>query len=141
MGRLVWAVPVGVAAGAALVDARRGRIPDGFPIALCVWGLVTALAGWRPDPWWSAVCGVLVGGIVGSLLFFAAGFGGGDAKLIASLGLVLGVAGIGWTLLYTGLAGGLLGVIAAGRGRRTFAYGPAIAIGLGAYLASAWKSL
>ena len=141
MDRWAWAVPVGLTVAAAVIDARRGEIPDQLPIAICVWGLVVAVGGWRHDPWWSGVAGLVVGAAAGALLFFAAGFGGGDAKLVASLGLVLGTTGIVWTLLYTGMAGGLLGVVAAARGRRTFAYGPAVAIGLCAYLASAWKWL
>lgn len=65
--------------------------------------------------------------------------GGGDIKLMALLGIVFGMQGIGLTLFFSSLLGCLIGgvLILIGRmGRKTpIPYGPFIAVGgIGAYL-------
>lgn len=61
-------------------------------------------------------------------------FGGGDAKLIAAVGALLGPVGLLFALFWTAVAGGVLALIAMVRGQRDYAYGPAIALGYLAYL-------
>jgi Flp pilus assembly protein protease CpaA len=84
--------------------------------------------------WWMVISGGLVGLAVGATLFRFAKLGGGDAKLIAALGALLGPVGLWFALFWMALAGGGLALIAAARGQRDYAYAPAIAIGFAAYL-------
>jgi prepilin peptidase CpaA len=61
---------------------------------------------------------------------FARGaWGGGDAKLAAALGAYLGTAGIMAAFFYAALVGGVLAGVAAARGQREVAYGPALVAG------------
>jgi Flp pilus assembly protein protease CpaA len=69
------------------------------------------------------------------MLFALAKFGGGDAKIIASLAALLGTKGFLFLLYYVALAGGGLALVALLRKRRDLAYGPAIALGYAALLA------
>ena len=63
-------------------------------------------------------------------VFCLGGLGGGDVKLLAAIGAAVGP----WTLLsilaWMAVAGGVLALIAAARGKRDFAYVPAIAVGV-----------
>ena len=76
---------------------------------------------------------VLFGGAVGLAigfgLFHFAKLGGGDAKLIAALGLLLGPVGILILLFVMAIFGGVLSLVAMLRGQRDFAYVPAIMVG------------
>ena len=71
-----------------------------------------------------------IGLSIGSILFLTGGFGGGDVKLLTSLGAILGSRGELGVLLYTAIFGGVLALIARFRGQREYAYAPAIALGL-----------
>ena len=135
MAHTLLCIPLALTAVAAAVDLRRREIPDALPVALAVWGVTAAACRWVPLGWATVTGGGAAGAAVGLALYVGGGFGGGDAKLLAALGLSLGVAGLAWTALYMALAGGVLALIAAARGRRTLAYGPAVAVGLGVYVA------
>ena len=76
----------------------------------------------------------LIGFVVGYLLFRFARFGGGDAKLIIALGMVVGPVGILIVLFGMAVVGGVLSLIAIYRGQRDYAYVPAIAAGFLGYL-------
>jgi prepilin peptidase CpaA len=76
----------------------------------------------------------LVGLTVGYLLFRFAELGGGDAKLIAALGLLVGPVGLLIVLFGMAIAGGVLSLVAMARGHRDFAYGPAITAGFVGYV-------
>ena len=126
----------------ALIDHNTRRIPNALAACIGVLGASAALASVAgldiafPIPaitWQERVIGLFVTGV--PLLVFAVitnGFGGGDVKLLAAVGLVLG-----WRLAIATLAGSiLLGgcqalflVVARGARRSdTFAFGPSIGI-------------
>lgn len=119
---------------ASLIDLRTREIPDSISIALLMVGVLAASFGWAGIRWWMVVGGAVLGLVVGYMLFRFANLGGGDAKLVASLGALLGPVGLLFVLFWMALAGGLLALIAVARGQRDYAYGPAIALGYLAYL-------
>jgi prepilin peptidase CpaA len=77
---------------AAVTDARSGRIPNWLTYPLLVLGPVLSLLS--PTPWYSAILlsllGVFCCALVPTLLFARAAMGGGDVKLLAALGGLLG---------------------------------------------------
>ena len=81
---------------------------------------------------------VAIGGVVGLttgyLLFRFAKLGGGDAKLIAALGLLVGPVGLLIVLFGMAIAGGVLSLVAMLRGQRDYAYVPAITAGFIGYV-------
>jgi prepilin peptidase CpaA len=91
--------------------------------------------------WLGLLSGFLLGGALGTGLFALGAFGGGDVKLIAALGAILGPVGLIYMLFWTALAGGALALAAAARRQREFAYVPAIALGLAFYALSSWLDL
>ena len=144
MGETILLVPVLLLAVATAIDLRTREIPDWITVALLWVGGVAAtfdLAGLR---WWMVLSGSLLGLVIGFLLFRLAGFGGGDAKLIAGIGAILGPVGLLFVLFWMALAGGVLALIAMLRSQRDYAYGPAILLGYIGYLfypADMWISL
>jgi leader peptidase (prepilin peptidase)/N-methyltransferase len=125
LGRPLWSLGL-VGAGLAFVDARVHRLPNLLTVTFVGLALLT-VAGHLG----AALVGAGVATAVYLLLVLAGGFGLGDAKLAAGLGLVLGA--LGRSTLVLGLAAGfvLSGLAAAGRlvtgraGRRTqLAHGP-----------------
>lgn len=67
-------------------------------------------------------------------MFRFAKLGGGDVKVIAAVGALLGPVGLLIVLFWMAIAGGILALIAMLRGQRDYAYVPAIAAGYLAYL-------
>jgi leader peptidase (prepilin peptidase) / N-methyltransferase len=140
---LGFVVPLSVICGAiALIDIRRGIIPNGLNLALAVLGLLkTIVAGGAMAAIEAGATAVAVGAIFWLLrrLYFALrkaqGLGLGDVKFLAAAALWIGVQGIPTLLLIATLtalaaAGGLQ---LAGRGmtRQTaLPFGPFLAIGL-----------
>ncbi len=119
---------------ATFCDLRTREIPDWIPLAIVALAVVAAAVGAANVRWWMVISGGAVGLAVGAALFRFARLGGGDAKLIAAIGALLGPVGLWFALFWMALAGGLLALIAAARGQRDYAYAPAIAIGFAAYL-------
>lgn len=89
---------------AAISDVRRRRIPRG----LCLLGLGAGLlfhfleGGWR-----GALGAASLGLALGVLLFQLGALGGGDGKMLAALGALLGwrlwLAMLGWALILAGV--------------------------------------
>jgi prepilin peptidase CpaA len=102
-----------LAAGAALLDARSGRIPNALTVAGALAGVV-AHATW-PGGEGAAFSGI--GALAGLLVFFPifalGGLGGGDVKLMAALGAWVGWRAILAAAIYTAIAGGVMAVIVA----------------------------
>jgi len=114
----VIAVVAGCGAASAIVDLRCRRVPN--PLTLAIAALGVALAAAR-------VTGVsplqALGGLAVGLLLMFPGFligatGGGDVKLFAALGTVLGPTRTGWAFLYTALVGAALALAIAWRRKR-----------------------
>jgi prepilin peptidase CpaA len=126
--------PVMLLGIATWCDLRTREIPDWISVALVLIGITAAGFGWAGVRWWMVLSGLLLGVLIGFALFRFAKFGGGDAKLIAGIGAILGPVGLLFSLFWMAVAGGVLALIAMIRGQRDYAYGPAIAAGYVAYL-------
>ena len=123
----------------AFVDADTMEIPNGFVLAVAALAVLSALAGMEPNP-----AARLVGAFCVSVpmllmaLAIPGAFGGGDIKLMAASGLLLG-----WKLeliamFLAVLCGGGCGIwlLASGKKKKTehFAFGPFLCAGM----AAAW---
>ncbi len=105
------------ASAAAVTDVRTRRIPNVLTASLAVVALALhALGGLATLT--DAVVIMLLVLLVGTLPFILGWFGGGDIKLIAACGAVVGSHGIAALLFDVLIAGGVLAFIEAARRRR-----------------------
>lgn len=103
---------LGATAIAAYMDVTTRRIPNVIPATLLVAGLaLTAFAGWQTAFVSIGLCVAVF--ILGTLLFSLKLIGGGDVKLLAASAAALGWPNSAAFLLYTILAGGIIGVVIA----------------------------
>jgi prepilin peptidase CpaA len=130
----VWGLTLVLLLAAAAIDLSRREIPDWVSLGLLALAIGARAMHWTPDGWISMLVGFVAGFAIGLFLFWRGGFGGGDAKVIAALGAVLGPGPFLSALFYIALAGGGLAMVAILRGRREIAYAPAIAIGFAAFV-------
>lgn len=99
---------------AVATDLRERRIPNAVTVTgasaailLAVFGVGIGLT--------SSLLGLVVALGV-TIPFFALGaLGAGDAKLLAAVGAFMGVGGLLPVLLYSGIAGGIIGLVASTR--------------------------
>ncbi len=129
---------------ASIEDLARRRISNWIPLAALAGGIAlqTWQSGWRGTMW--AVLGAATGFAVFFVRYWLFNMGGGDVKLMAGFGAILGVQKILWATLWSAAFGGLwalavIGVLAA-RNRllrrtnvarpETIPYAPAIALGV-----------
>ena len=107
------AVVLAVAFVAVAFDVRSRRIPNWLTFGAALVGLVYAglTAGW------SGLGTAAAGWLAGAALFFPffalGGMGAGDVKLLAALGAWLGPAESVWVAIFSGAAGGVLGLAVA----------------------------
>ena len=136
-----WAVFIGLVAAAE--DLRRRQIPNWIPGAAIGGGLLIALSdgGWAGAV--SSVLGLLAGFAVFFVFYALGAMGGGDVKLMAGFGAVLGWSRIWEASLWTAAAGGVVALGAAvvsmvrrkrsarpvGGAAEAIPYAPAIALG------------
>ena len=134
MTLLAWmAVLLGCAA--TIDDLRRRAVANWINLAAMVGGLTyhTWRHGFRGLAW--SAGGAAVGFAIFLVFYLAGGMGGGDIKLMAAFGALLGPAGILLGALLAAPIGGAMaaaGVMWKGR-TRSIPYAPAIT--LGAWLA------
>ena len=101
----------GVVGVAAIVDdVARRQISNWIPCSAFVAGLVlqTLHNGWRGAG--SALVGTLTGAAVFLIFYLLGGMGGGDVKLMAGFGAVLGAKQLLEAALWTAGCGGLMAV-------------------------------
>ena len=120
---------------ATVCDFRTREIPDWISIAIAFVAVTAASAGWLVIGFLLVVSGGALGLSIGYGLYRFARLGGGDAKLIAALGLLVGPVGLLIVLFGMAIAGGILSVIAIYRKQKDYAYVPAITAGFVWYLA------
>lgn len=144
-------IAAAVGTAAIVDDLTRRQISNWIPVSAFAAGLLmqTWQAGWRGAG--SALLGTVIGAAVFLIFYLLGGMGGGDVKLMAGFGAVLGVKQLLEASLWTAGCGGLmaLGVIAFSYLRRiwkgrhgdagqpqpetrseTIPYAPAIAAGV-----------
>jgi prepilin peptidase CpaA len=111
-----WQLAVAVVIGlvAAIEDIARRRISNWIPITAFVAGLccLTLNRGWRGAL--SALGGAVAGFLVFLVFYCLGGMGGGDVKLMAGLGAVVGIERILPAALWTAACGGILAAICVG---------------------------
>lgn len=123
---------------ASFIDAHEKIIPDEIVIALLITGAV--FTGFDYANWLSHLIGLFAGGLplfiiglIAELVLKKEAMGGGDVKLMAALGLI-----IGWKLiLFTLFAGVVIGALVSGlliilrKKEKTsmLAFGPFLSIG------------
>lgn len=133
----------------SVIDSRHKIIPDVITLPAIAVGLAASvffpqihgetghLAGF-----WAALKGVLLGGgflyAVGTIaewILKKEAMGGGDVKLLAAIGAVIGWRGVLWTIFVSSLVGAVVGiVIRARKGEELIPYGPFLAFGAFLYL-------
>ena len=140
----IWiAILVGLAA--MVDDLRRRRIANWIPVAALAGGF-----GWQigQNGAWGALQalgGTAAGFAVFLIFYLLGGMGGGDVKLMAGFGALLGWPGVLWAAMWTAFIGGLLAVVAlVGKAalrkirggekqngeKESIPYAPAIALGV-----------
>jgi len=115
---IVLATVVAGAATAAAIDVRTRRVPNALNATLAAFGFALAAAGLSNVSALSAAAGLGVGLALMLPGFLFGATGGGDVKLFAAMGTLVGPAHIVRAFVFTAIAGGVLAVaFAASRGR------------------------
>jgi prepilin peptidase CpaA len=99
-----------VAAIACVFDLRTRRIPNALTFGAALAALVFHRFTGGTEGAMLAAGGWVVGLFLFLPFFAMRGMGGGDVKLLAALGAWLGPEQVLWLAIYTGIAGGVLGV-------------------------------
>ncbi len=111
----VWiSAIVGIAA--IIDDVARRRISNWIPCSAFAAGLIlqTIQGGWRGAG--AALLGTATGAGVFLIFYLLGGMGGGDVKLMAGFGAVLGVKRLLEAALWTAGCGGLMAALVIGAG-------------------------
>lgn len=96
---------------AAAIDHRTGFIPNRLTVTGMLVGIALAVLGGGPLGGLLAVAGALAVALVPLLLFHFGAMGGGDVKLFAALGALLGAAAALETELVSFVFGAIQGVV------------------------------
>lgn len=102
-----------IALVACVFDVRTRRIPNALTFGSALAGLLFHRLADGPEGVLVAAGGWLVGLFLFLPFFALRGMGGGDVKLLAALGAWIGPQETVWLAVYTGIAGGVLGVLVA----------------------------
>ncbi len=133
----------------SFIDMKYRIIPDGITLPGIVLGLV--LSGVFPvlhgkTQWYEGLLAAFIGLLVGGGFLFLAGtiaewalkkeaMGGGDVKLLAMIGTVIGWPGVLWTIFASSFIGSFVGVYQRlKQGDELIPYGPFLALGAFLYL-------
>ena len=132
-----------------VIDMRYKIIPDGITLPAIVIGLVVSAV--FPEihgqsAWAQGLLQSFLGVLVGGGFLYLAGtvaewvlkkeaMGGGDVKLLAAVGAVIGWRGVLWTLFVSSLAGSVGGLyLRLTKGEELIPFGPYLALGAFLYL-------
>lgn len=106
-------IALGIVLVAVAWDLKTRRIPNilTFGASLAAFVVHGYISGW------SGLGMSLLGWIAGAAIFFPifalGGMGAGDIKLLGAIGAWLGAGTAMWVALYSGIAGGVMGLIVA----------------------------
>jgi prepilin peptidase CpaA len=96
---------------ALITDLRERRIPN----LLTFGGAIVGLIVHTFDSGWDGLTAGLIGWVVGIALliipFLMGGMGAGDVKLMGAIGALMGAPFVFFTMLWTGVAGGIISII------------------------------
>jgi prepilin peptidase CpaA len=97
----------------AVYDVRSRRIPNFITLPAIGFGLLlhAVFGGWRQLV--TAAAGGLICGLIFLVFYLAGGMGAGDVKLITAVGCMSGFPLIGYLLLLTAVAGGVMAIALA----------------------------
>lgn len=138
-----YAVALLIGGAAVAEDLARRTISNLWPVAALAGGIACQMtaSGWRGLG--TALLGAVAGFLVFLVFYLLGGMGGGDVKLMAGFGALLGTGRLLQAALFTAVVGGLLAVIVLGvhtlRRKRwagkadaaiSIPYAPAIATGV-----------
>lgn len=112
-------VLVGTVVGSA-VDLRTRRVPNALTFSLAAAGLVLGAMGFTRVGLPAACAGLFLGLVLMLPGYVLGATGGGDVKLLAATGTLLGPAGIVWAFVYTLIAGGAIALAVAAYRNRFF---------------------
>jgi prepilin peptidase CpaA len=115
---------------ATIFDLRTREVPDWIALTILTCSVLATTLGWGEVRWPGLIVGLLLGLACSAAVFYLGGLGGADVKLVAVLGAAVGPVTLLCVLFWTAIAGGLFALAAEYRGKREFAYVPAIAAGL-----------
>ena len=76
-------------ASASYFDIKKGEIPDEIPISIAIWTTIF-MALFQSDKIYQSLISFIIYLSIGITLFYVKKWGGGDAKLFASIGFLLG---------------------------------------------------
>lgn len=95
----------------AFADVRSGKIPNALTYPACVFGLALGLAqgGWGGLG--GSAAGLALAFVPFFLLYLGGGLGGGDVKLMAAVGALMGVDFTLTALINAVLCGGLIALL------------------------------
>src|SRR5579872_4437389 len=116
---------------AALEDLCRGSISNWVNGSALAGGLLYHTVRGGGPGLLTAAGGAVLGFVIFLVCYLMGGMGGGDVKLMAAFGSLLGPPGILMAALLTAIIGGLLAILsmAFARNRKSIPYGPAIVLG------------
>ena len=136
MGRTVLVIVLlGILTAVTFVDIEYMEIPNGFVAAVAVCGVIAYFLFPETGIWERLIGMVAVSGVLLLMALAIPGaFGGGDIKLMAAAGLVLGWRQVVVAALIAVLTGGIYGIylLAAKKKERKdhFAFGPFLCFGI-----------
>jgi len=121
---------------AAVIDLRTRRVPDRVTLALAATGVALAATGFGRVGVIAACAGAATGLLLMLPGYLFGATGGGDVKLLAAAGTLLGPGATVWAFVATLIVGGAVAAAVAvhrrwtQRADRSVAYAPAIAVGV-----------
>ncbi|WP_282065213.1 A24 family peptidase [Vibrio rotiferianus] len=108
MDLLVWGLLIAI----GVSDAQRHRIPNKYVLVLFL-VVVASLISTPSTDWFDHVKGGVVTFFICFGLFMVRAMAGGDVKLLAVIGVWLGLSRIGDAMMWVILAGGIVGLFYA----------------------------
>ena len=116
--KVVVLVVTGIGGASALVDLWTRRVPNPLTLGTAAFGVALAAGHLSGLTVTQALLGFGLGALLMLPGFLIGATGGGDVKLFAAFGTLLGPLATGYAFLYTVLAGGVISVAVALQRRR-----------------------